>query len=135
MVGVGSRRIEVAPLARQASKPQAGVSDGVTADLVGRWLVYGEEAVASVGRLGRTVVAGRVVVLPEPGPKLVTGPPRMPDRQALCGILFVPHVGIQWKYVPQELGFGSGMTSLGSTAMTYDQPRSSRTSRRETLRP
>ena len=49
-------------------------------------------------------------LLPEPGPKLVEGRPRMPDRQALCGILFVLHTGIQWEYLPQELGFGSGMT-------------------------
>ncbi|MFJ3043463.1 IS5 family transposase [Streptomyces tendae] len=34
----------------------------------------------------------------------------MPDRQALSGILFVLHTGIQWEYLPQELGFGSGMT-------------------------
>jgi transposase len=32
------------------------------------------------------------------------------DRQGLCGILFVLHTGIQWEYLPQELGFGSGMT-------------------------
>ncbi|AMM06625.1 Putative transposase of IS4/5 family [Streptomyces sp. BvitLS-983] len=38
------------------------------------------------------------------------GRPRVPDRQALCGILFVPHTGVQWEYLPQELGFGSGMT-------------------------
>ncbi|WP_435844735.1 transposase, partial [Streptomyces eurythermus] len=43
-------------------------------------------------------------LLSEPGPKLVAG------RQALCGILFVLHTGIQWEYLPQELGFGSGMT-------------------------
>ena len=43
-------------------------------------------------------------------PKLVEGRPRVPDRQALCGILFVLHTGIQWEYLPQELGFGSGMT-------------------------
>lgn len=50
-------------------------------------------------------------LLPEPGPKLVEGRrPRIPDRQALCGILFVLHAGIQWEYLPQELGFGSGMT-------------------------
>ena len=30
-------------------------------------------------------------LLPEPGPKLVAGRPRVPDRQALCGILFVLH--------------------------------------------
>jgi transposase len=34
----------------------------------------------------------------------------IPDRQALCGILFVLHTGIQWEFLPQELGFGSGMT-------------------------
>ncbi|MFE9912970.1 IS5 family transposase [Streptomyces clavifer] len=49
-------------------------------------------------------------LLPVPGPKLVAGRPRVPDRQALCGILFVLHTGIQWEYLPQALGFGSGMT-------------------------
>ncbi|MCO6696846.1 hypothetical protein C0Q98_04960 [Streptomyces albidoflavus] len=34
-------------------------------------------------------------LLPEPGPKQVEGRPRVPDRQALCGILFVLHTGIQ----------------------------------------
>ncbi|MEU1307727.1 IS5 family transposase [Streptomyces cinnamoneus] len=49
-------------------------------------------------------------LLPEPAPKRAEGRPRVPDRQALCGILFVLHTGIQWEYLPQELGFGSGMT-------------------------
>ncbi|MFE4581597.1 IS5 family transposase [Streptomyces chartreusis] len=49
-------------------------------------------------------------LLPEPPPKQVEGRPRVPDRQALCGILFVLHTGIQWEYLPRELGFGSGMT-------------------------
>jgi transposase len=35
---------------------------------------------------------------------------RLPDRQVLCGILFVLHTGIQWEFLPQQLGFGSGMT-------------------------
>jgi transposase len=34
----------------------------------------------------------------------------LPDREALCGILYVLHTGIQWEYLPQELGLGSGMT-------------------------
>lgn len=34
----------------------------------------------------------------------------LPDRQVLCGILFVLHAGVQWEYLPKELGFGSGMT-------------------------
>jgi transposase len=31
-------------------------------------------------------------------------------RRLLCGILFVLYTGIPWRYLPQELGFGSGMT-------------------------
>jgi transposase len=39
-------------------------------------------------------------------------PGRLPldDRKCLQGILFVLHTGIQWEWLPQELGFGSGMT-------------------------
>jgi transposase len=35
---------------------------------------------------------------------------RLCDRQALQGILFVLHTGIAWRHLPQELGFGSGVT-------------------------
>ena len=38
------------------------------------------------------------------------GRKRFPDRQALQGILFVLHTGIAWQQLPQELGFGSGVT-------------------------
>ena len=38
------------------------------------------------------------------------GRKRLPDRLVLQGILFVLHTGIQWEFLPQELGFGSGMT-------------------------
>src|SRR5512139_2495702 len=38
------------------------------------------------------------------------GRKRLPDREALQGILFVLHTGIAWKHLPQELGFGSGIT-------------------------
>ncbi|OPC77837.1 hypothetical protein B4N89_36825 [Embleya scabrispora] len=41
-------------------------------------------------------------LLPEPAPEAVPGSPRVPDRRALCGI--------QWEFLPSELGFGSGMT-------------------------
>jgi transposase len=41
-------------------------------------------------------------------PKLGRKP--IPDRLVLQGILFVLHTGIQWEFLPQELGFGSGMT-------------------------
>ena len=39
-----------------------------------------------------------------------TGPKSLPDRQVLQGILFVLITGIGWEDLPQELGFGSGMT-------------------------
>ena len=35
---------------------------------------------------------------------------RLPDRQALQGILFVLHTGIAWRHLPLELGFGAGST-------------------------
>src|SRR3954464_1410988 len=38
------------------------------------------------------------------------GRKRLPDRQALQGILFVLHTGISWPHLPLELGFGSGVT-------------------------
>jgi len=46
---------------------------------------------------------------PEP-PKPDGGRPRVPDRAALTGILFVLKTGCPWEYLPQELGCGSGMT-------------------------
>lgn len=38
------------------------------------------------------------------------GRPRIDDRAALTGILFVLKTGIPWEYLPRELGCGSGMT-------------------------
>jgi transposase len=38
------------------------------------------------------------------------GRKRLPNRQALQGILFVLHTGIAWRHLPLELGFGSGST-------------------------
>ena len=38
------------------------------------------------------------------------GRKRLDDRKALCGILFLLYTGIPWEFLPQELGFGSGMT-------------------------
>ena len=32
------------------------------------------------------------------------------NRKVLSGILFVLYTGIPWEFLPQELGFGSGMT-------------------------
>jgi transposase len=38
------------------------------------------------------------------------GRKRLPDREALQGILFVLHTGMAWRHLPLELGFGSGAT-------------------------
>jgi transposase len=39
-----------------------------------------------------------------------TGRPRVHDRAALEGILFVLTTGIHWTQLPRELGCGSGVT-------------------------
>ena len=41
-------------------------------------------------------------LLPEPGPEQVEGRPRVPDRQALCGILFVLHTGTNGSTSPRN---------------------------------
>src|SRR5438034_10973944 len=38
------------------------------------------------------------------------GRKRLPDRQAVQGILFVLQTGIAWRHLPLELGFGGGST-------------------------
>ena len=49
-------------------------------------------------------------LLPPEPPKPKGGRPRVPDRQALTGILFVLRTGCPWDAVPAELGCGSGVT-------------------------
>lgn len=50
-------------------------------------------------------------LLPEAPPRSAQGGrPRVDDRRALNGILFVLRTGIGWEHLPQELGYGSGMT-------------------------
>jgi transposase len=49
-------------------------------------------------------------LLPAERPKPQGGRPRIPNRAALTGILFVLKSGIPWEMLPQELGCGSGMT-------------------------
>jgi transposase len=49
-------------------------------------------------------------LLPIDPPRPKGGRPRVPNRVALRGILFVLKSGIPWEMLPQEMGCGSGMT-------------------------
>ena len=49
-------------------------------------------------------------LLPASVPRPRSGRPRLPDRAALIGILFVLRTGIQWEMLPLEMGCGSGIT-------------------------
>jgi|SRR5215212_7588322 transposase len=49
------------------------------------------------------------LLAPEP-PKPQGGRPRVDDRAALIGIIFVLKSGIPWEMLPQEMGCGSGVT-------------------------
>ena len=49
-------------------------------------------------------------LLPPEPPKPQGGRPRIDDRAALTGIIFVLKSGIPWEMLPQEMGCGSGMS-------------------------
>src|SRR5688500_3130367 len=49
-------------------------------------------------------------LLPPEPPKPKGGRPRVSDRAALSGIIFVLKTGIPWEMLSQELGCGSGVT-------------------------
>jgi transposase len=49
-------------------------------------------------------------LLPPDPPKPQGGRPRVDDRAALTGIVFVLKSGIPWEMLPKEMACGSGMT-------------------------
>jgi transposase len=49
-------------------------------------------------------------ILPKWTPSPKGGQPRLEDRKALTGILFVLKTGIPWEDLPKEMGCGCGMT-------------------------
>ena len=49
-------------------------------------------------------------LLPKWAPSPKGGHPRLDDRKALTGILFVLKTGIPWENLPYETGCGCGMT-------------------------
>ena len=49
-------------------------------------------------------------LLPKEPPKPKGGRPRVPDRAALGGIIFVLRMECPWRLVPSALGCGSGTT-------------------------
>jgi transposase len=49
-------------------------------------------------------------LLPKEPPKPQGGRPRVSDRACLTGIIFVLKTGLPWEYLPQEAGWGSGVT-------------------------
>lgn len=49
-------------------------------------------------------------LLPAAPPKPKGGRPRLDNRAALTGIVFILKTGLPWEYLPKEMGCGSGMT-------------------------
>lgn len=80
-------------------------------------LVRGPDHACMVTRKHQWMVDDRLwqliapLIPPQPPPRGPGGRPRIDDRAALEGILFVLHTGCRWRDLPLELGCGSGHTA------------------------
>ncbi len=73
----------------------------------------GRHRTATYGKRGtgqRRVVGGDRAVPPTGTAEILGGRPRVPDRAALNGIIFVLRQGLRWSDLPQALDYGSGVT-------------------------
>jgi putative transposase of IS4/5 family DUF4096 len=85
-------------------------------------------AVADVGGIAKPMIGGHAVpsrfeiddqlwaeiqplLPPRPRRRRYLGRKPIPDRLVLNGILHVLHTGIAWEDLPQEYGYGSGVTA------------------------
>jgi transposase len=76
---------------------------------------------ATFAVMGRELVTDKLweivePLLPPEPPKPKGGRPRVPNRAALTGIVFVLKSGIPWEMLPKEMGCGSGATCCGACA-------------------
>ena len=60
--------------------------------------------------------------LPPERPKPKGGRPRLPDRAARAGIVFVLRHGLRWRDLPQELGLGAGRGCGGAGCVRHPAP-------------
>ncbi len=67
-------------------------------------------AVASTDPVSDDLWEAILPLLPPEPPRHHGGPPRVPHRAALSGILFVLRHGLRSSDLPQQLGYGSGVT-------------------------
>ncbi len=56
------------------------------------------------------------LLLPPELPKPKSGRPRVPDRAALAGIVYVPRAGIPWGMLPKK-AFGCSVSLAGACAI------------------